>query len=121
MDRYAGRNDYRSNGQEYTLQQASKFLEDHDRGLREEVYRKINERRLQDKDALNDLYSELIKRRHQIALNAGFENYRDYKFAEMGRFDYTKEDCFQFHEAVKLHVLPLVEKIYTQRKKKNLA
>ena len=38
------------NGQEYTLQQAAKFLESHDRKLREEVYRKINERRLQDKD-----------------------------------------------------------------------
>jgi len=29
--------------QEYTLQQAGKFLESHDRGLREEVYRKIND------------------------------------------------------------------------------
>ncbi|MFX6035881.1 M3 family metallopeptidase, partial [Acinetobacter baumannii] len=50
--------------------------------------------------------------------NAGFTNYRDYKFVEMGRFDYTKEDCFNFHEAVKLHVLPLVEKIYQQKKEK---
>src|ERR1700730_3772130 len=44
------------NGQEYTLPQASKFLENHDRKLREEVYRKIQKRRLQDKDALNELY-----------------------------------------------------------------
>ncbi len=106
------------NGQEYTLQQAAKFLEDHDRSLREEVYRKINERRLQDKKALNDLFTELIQKRHQIALNAGFENYRDYKFAELGRFDYTKEDCFNFHEAVKLHVLPLVKKINERKKLK---
>ena len=49
-------------GEEYTLQQAAKFLESHDRELREEVYRKINERRLQDKDALNDLYTGLIKK-----------------------------------------------------------
>src|SRR5205085_5657412 len=105
-------------GQEYTLQQASKFLEDPDRALREEVYHKINTRRLQDKDALNDLYSELIKRRHQVALNAGFANFRDYKFAEMGRFDYTKEDCFNFHEAVKLHVLPLVKKINERKREK---
>ncbi|MEJ7683520.1 MAG: hypothetical protein WKG06_37825 [Segetibacter sp.] len=47
-------------------------------------------RRRQDKDALNDLYTQLVHKRHQVALNAGFENYRDYKFAEMGRFDYTK-------------------------------
>ena len=106
------------NGQEYTLQQAAKFLENHDRGLREEVYRKINERRLQDKNQLDMLYSQLIAKRHQVALNAGFENYRDYKFAELGRFDYTKEDCFKFHEAVKLHVLPLVKKINVKKKEK---
>ena len=104
------------NRQEYTLQQAAKFLESHDRILREEVYRKINERRLQDKDELNKLYTQLIRKRHQIALNAGFENYRDYRFKELGRFDYTKEDCFRFHEAVKQHVLPLVNKIYQQKK-----
>ncbi len=106
------------NGREYTLQQASKFLENPDRRLREEVYRKIQERRLQDKQELHNLYSELIKRRDKVAKNAGFANYRDYKFAELGRFDYAKEDCFRFHEAVKLHVLPLVEKIYKHKKEK---
>ena len=61
------------------MQQAAKFLEDPDRKLREEVYRKINERRLQDKDELNELFTSLLKKRHQVALNAGFENYRDYQ------------------------------------------
>ncbi len=106
------------NGQEYTLQQASKFLESHDRSLREKVYFKIQERRLKDKDALNEMYSQLIEKRHQVALNAGFKNYRDYKFVEMGRFDYSKEDCFKFHEAVKQHVLPLVDLIYQNKRKK---
>lgn len=106
------------NGQEYTLQQAAKFLEDHDRKLREEVYRKINERRLQDKQELNNLYNTLIEKRDRIAKNAGFPNFRDYKFKELGRFDYTSEDCFKFHEAVKKHVLPLVDMIYANKKKK---
>jgi oligoendopeptidase F len=106
------------NGQEYTLQQASKFLEDHDRKLREEVYRKINERRLQDRNELNNLFNSLVEKRDRIGKNAGFENFRDYKFKELGRFDYTKEDCFQFHEAVKQHVLPLVNMIYESKKKK---
>lgn len=51
-------------------------------------------------------------------MNAGFENYRDFKFVEMGRFDYTKNDCFQFHEAVRLHIMPLVNEIYEHKKKK---
>ncbi|HTN39228.1 MAG TPA: M3 family oligoendopeptidase [Arachidicoccus sp.] len=114
----AGKMTVEVNGKEYTLQQAGKFLENPDRALREEVYRKVQERRFQDKAAFNQLYSELISKRHQIAKNAGFDNYRDYKFAELGRFDYTKEDCFQFHEAVKLHVLPLVNQINEHKKKK---
>ena len=105
-------------GREYTLQQAAKFLENPKRPLREEVYRKIQERRLQDKDALNELFNKLLARRHQVAKNAGFENYRDYKFADLGRFDYTKEDCFQFHEAVKTQVLPLVDFIYDRKRQK---
>src|SRR6202790_3326808 len=51
--------------QEYTLQQAMKFLENPDRVLREEVYRKVQERRLQDREPLNNLFTELVKRRNQ--------------------------------------------------------
>ncbi|MBI3883804.1 MAG: M3 family oligoendopeptidase [Sphingobacteriales bacterium] len=105
-------------GKEYTLQQAAKFLQSHDRRLRETVYHQIQQRRLVDKDALNDLYNQLVQKRNQEALNAGFANYRDYRFKELGRFDYTKEACFSFHEAVKLHVLPLVNTIYQKKKEK---
>jgi oligoendopeptidase F len=105
-------------GKEYTLQQAGKFLHSHDRTLRESVYRKINERRIVDKEQLHELYTQLIQKRHQIAVNAGFDNYRDYKFVELGRFDYTKGDCYNFHEAVKQHIVPLVEKIYQKKKEK---
>jgi oligoendopeptidase F len=106
------------NGQEYTLQQASKFLENPDRNLREQVYRKMQERRREDKDTLNDLYSQLLAKRHQVALNAGFTNYRDYKFEELGRFDYTKEDCYQFHESVKQHLLPMADMLLEKKRQK---
>ncbi|MFL5789433.1 MAG: M3 family oligoendopeptidase, partial [Flavisolibacter sp.] len=72
-------------GREYTLQQAAKFLENPSRHLREEVYFKIQDRRLEDKDQLNDLFSKLLEKRDLIAHNAGFSNYRDYKFADLGR------------------------------------
>jgi oligoendopeptidase F len=105
-------------GQEYTMQQAAKFLENPDRSLREEVYHKMQQRRLQDKETLNELFTGLLQKRHQVALNAGFENYRDYKFVDLGRFDYTREDCFQFHDAVRNQVLPLVDFIYDRKRQK---
>jgi oligoendopeptidase F len=103
-------------GKEYTLQQAAKFLESKDRSKREEVFHKIQQRRLQEKDKLNELFDKLVAIRDTESKNAGFDNYRSYRFKELGRFDYTQEDCYAFQEAVKLHVLPLVSDIYKKKK-----
>ena len=101
-----------------TLQKASALLEETDRTYRESVYHKINERILEDADDLEDLFVNLVGKRHQIAVNAGFDNYRDYRFQELGRFDYTPEDCFDFHDAIKTEILPLVQQLYNYRKEK---
>jgi oligoendopeptidase F len=92
----AGKMTVTVNGQEYTLQQATRFLEDPDRNLREEVYHKINKRRLADKDALNELFSTLLAKRNEVAINAGFHSYTEFRFLELGRFDYTQDDCSNF-------------------------
>ncbi|MDI9320844.1 MAG: M3 family oligoendopeptidase [Phycisphaerales bacterium] len=104
-------------GKEQTLQQAAKYLHDSDRNLRKDVFTKVSARRLQDKNTLNELFDKLLVLRHQVALNAGFSNYRDYKFQELGRFDYTAEDCFAFHEAVKEHIVPLQRELLEHRRK----
>jgi oligoendopeptidase F len=104
-------------GKEQTLQQAAKLLHDSDRNLRKEVFTKVSERRLQDKNALNELFDKLLGLRQKVAQNAGFSNYRDYKFQELGRFDYTPEDCFAFHEAVKEHIVPLQKELIEIRRK----
>lgn len=104
------------NGKTLTLPQAANLLKNPDRKLREEIYKKIAARRLQDKDKLNELFNSLLETRTKIAKNAGYENYRDYKFDELHRFDYTKEDCFRFHEAVAKVAVPVIEMIDSERK-----
>ncbi|ROT47056.1 M3 family oligoendopeptidase [Candidatus Cardinium hertigii] len=105
-------------GKECTLPQAMAHLESTDRPFRKEVYYTIQQRRLQDKDRLNTLYSTLIQQRHQLALNAGFENFRDYAFVAMHRFDYTPQDCFTFHAAIKEEIVPLLNELAVERKQK---
>ena len=105
------------NNEEITLQKAANYLKNNDRAQREEIYNLINNRRLKDKTKLNDLLSVLIEKRTIIAKNSGYNNYRDYKHKELARFDYTTEDILQFHESIKETVVPLLEKIHTQRKK----
>jgi oligoendopeptidase F len=102
--------------QEYTLEQASVFLKDTDRVKRHEVWDKITARRLQEKDKLNELFDHLRKLRHKVALNAGFENFRDYMFQALGRFDYTPQDCYAFHEAIEKEVVPILREQAEQRK-----
>jgi oligoendopeptidase F len=103
------------NNETITMQKASSLLREPDEAIRKEVYEKIAARRSQDIDQLNQLYNELIQLRHQIAQNAGFDNYRDYKFQALGRFDYTKEDCFNFHSSIKKLIVPLVKEIQLER------
>lgn len=103
-------------GEEITLQKAASFMKDTDRKVRKAIFNKTQERRESDTSALNDLFSELIQLRHQVALNAGFANYRDYKFDELGRFDYTIKDCFDFHLSIAKEVLPLAEASDLERK-----
>lgn len=98
-------------GEQITMQKASSLLKEQDEVLRKTVFEKMAVRRSEDADKLDDLYTELIQKRNQLALNAGFENYRDYKFQSLGRFDYTKEDCFNFHDAIKKLIVPMVKTI----------
>lgn len=114
----SGRMTIEHEGKEYTLQQAARFLQNPDRQLRETIFNKIAARRLQDKEELNKLFNQLLEKRQQVAKNAGFDNYRDYKFRELGRFDYTPEDCFAFHNAVREHILPLHKMLVERRKNK---
>ena len=103
-------------GEEMTLQKAATYFKSNDRTLRETIYKKIQERRAKDETTLNDLYSQLIDLRHQMALNTGFSNYRDYKHQELGRFDYSVQDCYSFHDAIQQHIVPLVKQNEQKRK-----
>ncbi|MFN8348166.1 MAG: M3 family oligoendopeptidase [Spirosomataceae bacterium] len=104
------------NGEEVTLPKASDFLQSTDRNLREQVWQKIQTRRLEDKVALDELLNSLRDLRHQTAINAGFANFRDYMFAALGRFDYTPSDCFNFHESVAEAVVPMLNDMAEERK-----
>jgi oligoendopeptidase F len=103
-------------GEEVTLPKASDFLQSTDRSLREQVWLKIQTRRLEDKVALDELINSLRNLRNQTALNAGFTNFRDYMFAALGRFDYTPQDCFNFHESVAEAVVPMLNDMANERK-----
>ncbi len=104
-------------GEEKTLVQMGRYLEEPERALRQEAWELVAKRRLQDAEKCEELFDQLIQLRTQIAQNAGFENYRDYAFRQKCRFDYSPADCGQFHEAVESEIMPVVREIQADRQR----
>ena len=103
-------------GQERTLPQMKKFLLEPDRALRESAWRATAQRRLADRDRLEELFGKMLDLRNRIAAYAGCADYREYVFRNYHRFDYTPADCARYHQAVEVHVVPLWRQILTERR-----
>ncbi len=103
-------------GEERTMQQMGKYLQVNDREVRESAYRAVGERRFQDAEEIDELYDKMIALRHQVAQNAGYENFRDYAFDSKRRFDYTPTDCEAFQTAIEQICVPLMREIDGERR-----
>lgn len=105
-------------GQEHTLAQMGRYLEDPDRVLRQEAWELTANRRLKEAPQIEEIFEQLLKLREQIATNAGFSNYLQYAFRARGRFDYTPEDCVKFHEAIEKEIMPALRQLQAQRRQR---
>ena len=103
-------------GEEKTLVQMGRYLEEPDRALRQEAWELVAKRRLQEADKCAENFEALLALREQIARNAGFPDYLSYAFRARGRFDYTPEDCRKFHDAIESEVMPVLRALQQERR-----
>jgi oligoendopeptidase F len=103
-------------GKELTVQQLQPYLLKTDRAVRERAWHAMRGRQMQDREALHFLFDRMLALRHQIAVNAGFENFRDYMFRSLGRFDYTPADCKAFHAAIEQVIVPAAKRRLNDRR-----
>ena len=105
-------------GRECTIQQVMQQLEQPDRTLREKAWRMAADRFALDAVVLDELYDQMVSLRHQIARNADCDDYRAYAFKAKQRFDYTPEDCLEYHDAIEKVVVPALVRLADERTKK---
>ena len=105
-------------GREVNIPSLKPVLLDPQRQRREMAWHLMNERQKADRERLHRLWIKGIRIRQQIAHNAGFENYRDYRWQQLFRFDYTPTDCQRFHEAVEQVIVPVASTIWEKRRKR---
>ncbi|MEM8882560.1 MAG: M3 family oligoendopeptidase [Planctomycetota bacterium] len=102
-------------GESMTVQQAGARLSDPDRALREEAFRAIYEARAPAAEEIDSIYDKQIELRAQVARNAGYDNFRDFKFKSMHRA-YAPQDCETFHAAIAEVVVPAVRECFEHRR-----
>ena len=105
-------------GREVSIPSLRPVLLDPQRQRRERAWRLMNERQKADRERLHELWVKGIRIREALARNAGLNNYRDYRWQQLFRFDYTHIDCQQFHEAVEQVIVPVSRAIWEKRRKR---
>src|SRR4051812_75830 len=105
-------------GAEYTPARMAPFQEETDRALREEAWRLVAARRLQDRDRLDDLFDRMIALRGEVAREAGFEGFVPYAYRLRERFDYGVPEAVAFQDAIERVVVPLARSLQEQRKER---
>lgn len=104
-------------GETKTLPQLEPVLQESDRATREEVWRTRSSRSLQDREALDELWTKFLKLRIDVAQNANQGDFRDFAWQALHRFDYSPEDCMTFHDAIEEAVVPAAQRIHEKRRK----
>lgn len=92
-------------GETKTFSFAKAQVDHSDRIVRERAWRAMAEARSRVKSEMDEIMTELVSLRHQMAIHAGFENYRDYMFEVKNR-EYRIQDCYEFHQSVEKFVIP---------------
>ncbi|MCA0454104.1 MAG: M3 family oligoendopeptidase [Chloroflexi bacterium] len=105
-------------GEELTITQVKLKMQTDDRSVREAVWKAIAARRLADRSALNTLWTKFLPLRLQMASNAGYANYRDLRWRQFRRFEYSPDDCIRFHESIETVVVPAATRIYDKQRQK---
>jgi len=106
-------------GEEKTFWQMYKMYSyETERAVRERAWKMLSERMYQNRDAINALWEKLMAVRLKIAENAGFPDYRAYRWKQYFRFDYSPEDCKSFHAAIEEVVVPAAVRVYERRKQR---
>ncbi len=105
-------------GETYNLAQMGPFGQSTDRTTRKEASEAVTQFFVQNEEAFDEIYDELVKVRHEIATSLGFKDYVEYGYKMMNRFDYDREMVATYRGEILKHVVPIVEELHHRQAKR---
>ncbi|MCE4958021.1 M3 family oligoendopeptidase [Macrococcoides caseolyticum] len=99
-------------GSTYTFAQMGKFLESTDREERIAATHAVQNYRASLMAQYDDIYDRLVKVRHEIATQLGFNNFIELGYVRMRRVDYSPEMVKNYRDQIAEYVVPVAQKLY---------
>ncbi len=66
----------------------------------------------------DELYDQLVKVRHRIAIKLGYKNFIELGYARMLRSDYDAKMVAKFREQIRTHIVPITSNLYERQRKR---
>lgn len=105
-------------GKDRTLPEMAVFLEDPNRGHRKSAGEAIFGFFQSHLEEFDEIYDKLVGLRQGIAIKLGYKNFIELGYDRMGRTDYNADDVAAYREGVREYLVPLVEDIYEEQRKR---
>jgi len=104
-------------GKKLNLSQLRAYQLSTDREVRKAAYAKRTEFFVENEKELDDIFDELVKLRHEMALKMGYSNFVDLGYIQMQRNSYNASEVKRFRDQVKKVLVPFIQKLHDQRQK----
>ena len=104
-------------GEEVTLSRVQRALSEPEQSLRERAWRTVQSTLATVSPELDALLLEILPLRRDLARNAGFKSYRDFRWREMSR-TYTPEESLTLIDAIEHEVVPRLAEVWEIRRQK---
>jgi len=103
-------------GEELTLTQVIAKMQTPDRDERKKLWELMSQSQLDDREPIDQLWGKFMDIRSELAANAGYPDYRSFRWLQRLRLDYTPEDSKEFLESIKQVVVPVATRVYERYK-----
>lgn len=106
-------------GNTYNLSQMAPFVQDKDREVRHQAQLAVSKFFSDNEAQFDRIYDDMVKVRHEIAKQLGYENFVQLGYDRFGRTDYDAKDVKNYRDQIYEDIVPLVTSL-TERKAKRL-
>lgn len=102
-------------GKTLTLAQLGPYAESTDRNIRKAAMEASYKFYSDNGDQFDEIYDELVKLRHEIAIQLGYQNFVELGYIRMNRIDYDSSMVKKFRNQIRDHIVPLANQLYERQ------